>query len=462
MFFDKETYVNRRSELIKKIGSGIIVLPGNSESARNFKANTYFFVQDSSFLYYMGINLPDLVLVLNCETGESILFGNEVSLEHTIWIGPQEPLRSKAYNVGVYKVLSFDKLSDYIKDYLNITKIHFLPPYRISTTLLLSNLVGLSIREVSVNSSKELIDAVVSQREIKSSEEIDELEQAIGITKEMHVKVISKAKPGLKESDLVGALESSAISAGGRTAYPPIVSIQGQILHNINYTNELRRGQLLLGDFGGLSSSGYAGDITRTIPVSGKFSAKQKEIYQIVLDAQKRAIEMLEPNVLYRDVHLAACYKLAEGLKDLGLMKGDVKDAVATGAHALFFPHGLGHMIGLDVHDMESLGENNVGYDTEVLKSEQFGLKSLRLGKRLKEGFTITVEPGIYFIPELFHEWKSNNVECAPFLNFPTIESYLDFGGVRIEDEYVITRSGSNLIGEYIPKEISEIEQIMN
>lgn len=461
MFFNKETYTSRRLELIKKTGKGIIILPGNGECARNFKANTYFFVQDSSFLYYTGINLPDLILVLNCETGESILFGNEASFDHKIWMGHQESLKDKAIKIGIISVLEVNKLFDYIKNYSVKSNIHYLPTYRSSTTIFLSQLLDKSINEINAKISIDLINAVVSQREIKCVLEIQELEKALDITREIHLKVMSITKAGKKESNLVGAIENTITTQGSYTAYPPIVTVQGQILHNFNYTNELKKGQLLLGDFGACSHSGYAGDITRTIPVSGKFTVKQKEIYQIVLDAQNKAVELLKPNVLFKDVHLASCMTIVDGLKNIGLMKGDTEEAVAAGAHALFFPHGLGHMIGLDVHDMESLGENYVGYDDEVSKSDQFGLKSLRLGKRLKQGFTVTIEPGMYFIPELINDWKSNNKKCAPFFNFDKIESYLDFGGIRIEDEYVITEKGSEILGKYIPKKISEIEQIM-
>lgn len=462
MGLDKGIYINRRLELIKKVGKGIILLLGNVESARNFKANTYFFVQDSSFLYYTGLNLPHLVLVLNCDTGASILFGDEASLEHTIWMGTQESIKEKASNIGIDNVFEANRLPKFIKEHLNKSKIHYLPTYRSSTSIFLSNLLDKSLNEVNINTSLDLIKAVVSQREIKSTEEVQELEKALDITAEMHLKVITKTRVYQKEVDLLGTLESAAISANSRTAYPPIVSVKGQILHNFNYTNKLSRGQLLLGDFGGLSELGYAGDITRTIPVSGKFTTKQKEIYQIVLEAQKNAVKMLKPNMFYKDVHLSACCTIVEGLKELDLMKGDTQEAISAGAHALFFPHGLGHMIGLDVHDMEGLGENYVGYDDEISRSDQFGLKSLRLGKRLKEGFAITVEPGIYFIPELFLEWRSNNKKCASFLNFNKIETYLDFGGIRIEDEYLITEIGSNPLGKYIPKEVSELEQIMS
>jgi Xaa-Pro aminopeptidase len=459
MIFKKETYISRRIELLKKVGKGIIVLPGNTESPRNFKANTYFFVQDSSFLYYTGINEPNLVLVLNCDTGESIIFGDEASLEHNIWMGSKMTLQEVCKNVGINNVFALNKLFPYCS--LSSLKIHYLPPYRSETIIFLSKLLGTRLDTIEANISVDLIKAIVSQREIKSSEEIQELDKALNLTRKMHLEVMNNTKVGQKESNLVGILESISVSQGSRTAYPPIVSVQGQILHNFNYTNVLKEGELLLGDFGASSISGYAGDITRTIPTSGKFSNKQKEIYQIVLEAQKKAINMLKPDILFKDVHLASSISIVEGLKDLGLMRGNTEEAVQKGAHALFFPHGLGHMIGLDVHDMENLGENYVGYDDEVLKSAQFGLKSLRLGKKLKEGFVLTVEPGIYFIPELFYDWKQNNKQCAPFLNFDKIESYLDFGGIRVEDEYVISKNGNTLIGEYIPKEISELEEIM-
>ncbi|MGM5470169.1 aminopeptidase P family protein [Flavobacteriaceae bacterium LMO-SS05] len=461
MFFDKATYISRRLELIKKLGSGIIIIPGNAESARNFKANTYFFSQDSTFLYYTGINQPDLTLVLDCDSGTSLLFGDEATIDHTIWMGPQESLKDTALKVGISKVLGVKKLYSYIKDCGVKSNIHYLPIYQPSTLLFMSDLLGKSIKEIHLNVSVDLIQAVISQREIKSASEIQELEKALDVTRTMHLKVMNSIKVGQKESNLLGTVESSAIKDGVRTAYQPIVSVQGQILHNFNYTNTLKKGQLLLGDFGGQSLSGYAGDITRTLPTSGKFTTKQKEVYQIVLEAQHQAIQMLKPEVFFKDAHFTACCAIVDGLKEIGLMKGDTQEAVKSGAHALVFPHGLGHMIGLDVHDMESLGENYVGYDHEVSKSDQFGLKSLRLGKRLKQGFTITVEPGIYFNPELFYYWKSNNKHHEAFLNFNKIESYLDFGGIRIEDEYTVTEYGSELIGHYIPKKVSELEQII-
>lgn len=299
-------------------------------------------------------------------------------------MGHQESLKDKAIKIGIISVLEVNKLFDYIKNYSVKSNIHYLPTYRSSTSIFLSQLLDKSINEINAKISIDLINAVVSQREIKCVLEIQELEKALDITREIHLKVMSITKAGKKESNLVGAIENTITTQGSYTAYPPIVTVQGQILHNFNYTNELKKGQLLLGDFGACSHSGYAGDITRTIPVSGKFTVKQKEIYQIVLDAQNKAVELLKPNVLFKDVHLASCMTIVDGLKNIGLMKGDTEEAVAAGAHALFFPHGLGHMIGLDVHDMESLGENYVGYDDEVSKSDQFGLKSLRLGKRLK------------------------------------------------------------------------------
>ncbi|WP_335965464.1 M24 family metallopeptidase [Galbibacter sp. PAP.153] len=326
----------------------------------------------------------------------------------------------------------------------------------------MSTLLGVDVNGVPSGMSPELVHAIVSQREIKSSDEVDGLEEALGTTKKMHENVMRQAAPGKTETYLMGLVEQTALSKGARTAYSPIVSVRGEILHNFNYGNTLREGQLLLGDFGALMPSGYTGDITRTIPTSGTFSTQQKEVYQIVLNAQERAVQMLQPGTLFKAVHLAACTEIVEGLTNLGLMRGNAEAAVEAGAHTLFYPHGLGHMIGLDVHDMENLGEEYVGYDTTVKKSKEFGLKSLRLGKSLKQGFVVTIEPGIYFIPELFHHWKSTNHPCSEFLNYDKISSYLDFGGIRIEDEYLVHEDGGRLLGAPIPKQVQEVEDIMS
>lgn len=460
MAFNVDTYRARRQGLIKKVGKGFILLPGNSDSPRNFEHNPYFFTQDSTFLYYTGISTPDLLLLLDCESGDSVLFGNEASLDHKIWMGPSESLVEKGERCGLSKIYPLKELSDWGGQFSK-RKVHYLPPYRSDQTMLLATILGAKIGSIVSGTSIELIKAVISQREIKSTEEIHQMVEAVEMTKKMHVNVMKSTVLGKTERYLMSLVEQTALSEGGRAAYSPIVSVRGEILHNLNYNNKLKEGQLLLGDFGAMIDSGYAGDITRTIPASGKFSNKQKEIYQIVLNAQEKAVQMLMPGISFKEVHLAACAEIVNGLKDLGLMKGNTADAVATGAHALFFPHGLGHMIGLDVHDMENLGEENVGYDADLKKSKEFGLKSLRLGKNLREGFVITVEPGIYFIPELYHYWKSSNHTCSEFLNYDKISDYLDFGGVRIEDEYVIKTEGSQLLGNAIPKTIDEVETVM-
>ena len=457
--FNKEIYISRREALAKQVCEGIIIMPGNGELPRNFKANTYFFVQDSNFLYYAGIDDANLVLVIDCISGKSILFGNEITFEETIWMGKELSLSAKGEKVGIDEVQSISKLEDYVRRLKK--KIHFLPTYRTDTTLLLSELLQIPFKNVDSLASDKLIKSIISQREIKDEFEIKEMEVAHSWTRKMHLSVMKYAQAEISEFELVGTIKGIAVKEGGRAAYPPILTVQGQVLHNFKHRNKLRNGQLLLGDFGAESTSHYSADITRTIPVSGQFDTKQKQIYQIVLDAQRQGIEMLKEGVLFIDIHLSSCLAIANGLKDLGLMKGDMNEAVSKGVHALFFPHGLGHMIGLDVHDMESLGEVLVGYDDEITKQHQFGLKSLRLGKRMKKGFVVTIEPGIYFIPELIEEWKSSRADMHAFLNFNEIMKYVDFGGIRIEDECVITENGNEILGAPLPKTIEDIESTM-
>jgi Xaa-Pro aminopeptidase len=294
---------------------------------------------------------------------------------------------------------------------------------------------------------------------IKELAEIDEITKAINISGDMHVAAMRQTREGMKESDIVALITQIAIANGNGLSYNPIVTINGQILHNHASHNELKGGQLLLGDFGAEVASGYAGDITRTIPVSKQFDARQKEIYQIVLQALDQSIAQIKEGIFYRDVHLHAARIIAVGLGELGLMKGDPDAAVAAGAHALFFPHGLGHLLGLNVHDMEDLGENLVGYDEKVQRSSQFGLSSLRYGKALEAGMVLTVEPGIYFIPELIQLWKSEK-RHTEFVNYPALEAYLDFGGIRLEDNVLVHPTGSQILGNPIPKEIDIVEML--
>lgn len=455
--FKKETYITRRSTLLKNVESGLILILGNLNSPRNFLDNYYHFRQDSSMLYYTGLDLPGLSLLMDIDSGEVFLGGDELTINDIVWTGPQATLKSLAERVGIDRVISTEKAASLITDSYENRSIHFLPPYRGENMVLLSKLLSKDISEISGMASDSLVDAVIRQRSIKSNEEILQIEEALEITREMHLQVMYNIRPGLKESDMYTKLMEVAHRHDVQPAYTPIVTINGQTLHNHSYHNVMKPGDLLLCDFGAESSMFYAGDITRTFPVSGSFTSRQKEIYQLVLNAELSAIGDIKAGVEYLEIHRAASLLMAQGLKDLGLMKGDLDEAVALGAHALFFPHGLGHMLGLDVHDMEDLGENKVGYGQGTQRSTLFGYRSLRLGRQLDEGFVLTVEPGIYFIPELIDMWQQEKKHEA-FINYEAVQTYRDFGGLRIEDNVLVKAEGSQVLGPPIPKEIKEVE----
>ncbi len=459
--FDKEVYIRRREKLREILEEGIVLLLGNDESPMNYPANPYHFRQDSNFLYFFGLDEPGLAGVIDLEEEDSdILFGDDLDVEDIIWMGYFPPLKEKAEKVGVKKTFPSAKLSDYLREALSKgRRIHFLPPYRGEHLLKLAHLLGIRPEAVKYWVSVDLIRAVVELRSFKEPEEIQQMDMAANITAEMHLRAMKNARAGMYERELAGEIEGLAISLGGYISFPVILTVHGEILHNHYHENMLREGQLLLVDAGAESPLHYAGDMTRTFPVSARFTTKQREIYEVVLSAQKKAIENIKPGVYYRDVHLLAAKTIAEGLKALGLMKGDVEEAVAAGAHALFFPHGLGHMIGLDVHDMEGLGEDYVGYDETVKRSDQFGLAYLRLAKKLQEGFTLTVEPGIYFIPALIEKWRSEG-KHRDFINYDKLEEYLDFGGIRIEDSVAVTEEGCRILGKPVPKEPEEVEAL--
>ncbi len=455
--FKRETYIARRNTLLRKMDSGLVLILGNSNSPRNFLDNYYHFRQDSSMLYYTGLDLPGLALLLDVDSGEVFLAGNELTINDIVWTGPQPTLKSLAERVGIGKIISTEKVASLITTSSKDRPIHFLPPYRGENTILLSKLLDKDVTEITGMASDSLVDAVISQRSIKSDEEILQLEEALEITREMHLQVMYSIKPGLKESDMYTKLMEVAHRHDVQPAYTPIVTINGQTLHNHSYHNVMKPGDLLLGDFGAESSMFYAGDITRTFPVSGSFTSQQKEIYQLVLNAENNAINAIKPGVEYLDIHRAAAFSMAQGLKDLGLMKGDLAEAVELGAHALFFPHGLGHMLGLDVHDMEDLGEDKVGYGPGTQRNTLFGYRSLRLGRRLEEGFVLTVEPGLYFIPELIDMWQQEK-KYEAFINYEAVRTYRDFGGIRIEDNVLVKGEGSQVLGPAIPKEIKDVE----
>jgi Xaa-Pro aminopeptidase len=460
--FPKEVYLKRRERLRELVGDGLILIPGNDESAMNYRANTYHYRQDSSFLYFFGINRPGFCGTCDVGSGVDTLYGNDIEIDDIIWMGEQPTVKSLASEVAVGFTGTLEALGKALKSAIQAgRKIHILPPYRGDQVLSTAALLGVDCKKVQEFVSEELIHAVVKLRAVKDPYEIAEIEKAIEVAGAMHTTAMKMAFPGNFERELSGTIEGIALSHGGPVSFPVILSMDGQTLHNHDHSNELVKGRLVVCDAGAETPLCYASDITRTFPVGGRFSAKQKEIYNIVLSANTRTIEASVPGVTYREVHLMAAKIIAGGLKELGIMKGDMEEAVAAGAHALFFPHGLGHMMGLDVHDMEGLGENNVGYTRTLKRSDQFGLAYLRMGRELEPGFVITNEPGCYFIPALVAQWKREK-KFEQFINYTAVESYLGFGGVRIEDDVLVTRTGSRVLGTPIPKTVEEVEQTMN
>jgi Xaa-Pro aminopeptidase len=459
--FDKKIYTDRRNRLKKQLKSGLILLPGNEEPAMNYTANTYSFRQDSSFLYFFGVDQADLFGVIDIDNDEDIIYGNEFDIYDIIWMGQQTTIRNKALKAGIRKTAPTEKLSVKINDAIRRgAEIHYLPQYRYKIINWMSELLGIKPGAINNYTSPKLIEAVVAQRSKKIKEEVKEIEYALDIAYQMQTTAMKMAAPGMIEQEIAGAIEGIASSMGPGVSFPPIVSIHGEILHNHHHTNKMKKGDLMVNDSGAESYLHYASDITRTFPVDGKFTGKQKEIYEIVLKAQLDSIKAIKPGRKFRDVHLLAARTITTGLKDLGLIKGNVDEAVKAGAHAMFFPHGLGHMLGLDVHDMEGLGENYVGYNKKVKRSEQFGLAYVRLAKELEPGYVLTVEPGIYFMPELIELWKSSN-KFRQFINYNKVDAYRGFGGIRIEDNVLVTNNGCRVLGKQpIPKTINEVERM--
>ena len=460
--FEKNIYIGRRNALKNKGLTGIALLVGNVDAPMNYLDNTYHFRQDSSFLYFFGLDFPGLVGVIDFDSGEDYIFGNDVDIEDIIWMGVQVPLRENAAKVGVTATAPFNKVFDFVKEaQRGGRKVHFLPPYRAENKLLLGQLLSLPALSVNEHASFELVKTVISLREIKEAVEIAEIEKACATGYEMHVMAMKMAHAGTWEQKIAGTIEGIAIAGGNMASFPIILSQHGETLHNHDHSLILEEGKLLVVDAGAESVMHYASDFTRTTPVGGKFTQKQREIYEIVLAANNTATSLIKPSVTYLSVHLAASEVLASGLKELGLMKGDVKEAVKNGAHALFMPHGLGHMMGLDVHDMEDLGQIHVGYDDEIRPVDQFGTAYLRLGKRLKPGFVITNEPGCYFIPALIDKWQTEGIN-KDFINFDKVNEYRDFGGIRLEDDILVTETGSKILGTRIPITPEEVEATVN
>jgi len=456
--FEKEVYIRRRQKLKSLVNNGIALFIGNVESPMNYPENTYHWRQDSDFLYFFGIDLPGLAGLIDFSSGDEIIFGDDYTVDDIVWMGPQPSIAELASGVGVRMINPMAKLTDIVQNAIGTGReIHFLPPYRAETKMTLGAILKENPCQMRTRASEMLIKAVVSLRSIKEDVEIAEIEKASDISCEMQTTAMRMCKPGMTEREIYGVLQGIAFSNGAGPAFPIILSINGQTLHNHVHINMLKQGRMMVTDCGAESEMHYSADLTRTTPVGGKFSQRQKEIYEIVLKANTEAINMAGPGISNRDLHLNACKIVASGLKDLGFMKGDIDEAVAAGAHALFMPHGLGHMMGLDVHDMEALGENYVGYSDQVKRSTQFGLRSLRFALPYKPGHVFTVEPGIYFIPELVAKWKGEGLN-KEFINYEKVETYLDFGGIRIEDDVLITRNGSRILGKTAPKTVAEVE----
>ena len=454
--FPQKTYIDRRNTLKEKIGSGIILLFGNEESPMNYKDNTYHFRQDSTFLYYFGISRPGLIGIIDIDNNREIIFGNEYTIDDLVWRGTQTTIVKQAVSCGVTNVHPSNKL----KTILTSTKnhIHFLPLYRPENKIKLQELINIQPNEVATKYSINLVKAVVNQREFKTEEEINQINKAVDVSVDMHLAGIKFARAGMTEAQVTAEIHKVAIAAGGNISFPIIATKNGQTLHNTYHGNTLQEGDLFLIDAGYENQMSYAGDLSSTIPISKKFTSVQKEIYQLTLEAHSASINSLGLDIPYKNAHIAACTTIFDGLKTMGLTKGNTINAVETGAHALFFPCGTGHMMGLDIHDMEDLGEIWVGYNG-LEKSTQFGLKSLRLAKPLQAGHVFTIEPGIYFIPELIDLWHSQN-KFNEFINWDKVNTYRNFGGIRNEENFLMTKNGAKLLGKPKPKTIEEIEAI--
>ena len=462
--FDTATYIRRRNELKKLVKEGIIILFGNNESPANFPNNGYYpFRQDSSFLYYFGLQRDGLVGIIDIDNDKDILVGNDIDIEDIGWYGSVESMTEMMQRCGAQETLPMKALKTICNEALSKhRKIHFLPPYRHDIKIQVFDLLGVHPIQQKEAASMELIKAVVKMRSVKEQQEIEELERAAVIGYMMHTTAMRLTKPGVTEKFVSGQVDGIAHSYGAMVSFPTIYTQHGEILHGAPSMNKLEEGRLVLCDAGGETLNNYCSDNTRTMPVNGKFTQRQLEIYSIVEACHDYTLELAKPGVKYADVHFAVCRLMFDRLKELGLAKGNTEEAVGAGAHAMFLPHGLGHMMGMDVHDMENLDQINVGFDEETRPNlEQFGTNCLRMGRRLEEGFVVTDEPGIYFIPALIDEWKAKK-HCAEFLNFDKLETYKDFGGIRIEDDVLITKDGCRFIGkDRIPYHPKDVEAFM-
>jgi Xaa-Pro aminopeptidase len=459
--FSPETYTARRATLASRFDSGLLLFPGNAESPANFADNCFTFRQDSTFLYFFGLDQPDLTALIDVDAGTTTIYGRELTMDDIIWMGDLPTLAERAVEVGVARTQPPKDLADAIAKARSAGRpVHYLPPYRAATVLALADLMGVSPSEAREGFSVDLIKAVVAQRNYKSPEEVAEIEKAIAISVSMHEAAMRMARPGVTEQQIAGRVEGLALELGGRTSFPVIATVKGQTLHQHAHPNTLSAGDLFLLDSGAETLTGYAGDLTSTFPVSPNLDDRQKTIYDLVLSAYEASVEALAPGVTNRDIHFTACRVLIEGMKSLGVMKGDTEEALAAGAAGMIMPHGIGHMMGMDVHDMENLGEQYVGYTGEP-RSTQLGLKSLRLVRALEPGFVLTIEPGVYFIPQLMDRWRSEG-HLTQFIDYDELDKWRGFGGVRNEEDYLITADGARRLGPRKPQTPEEIASVRN
>lgn len=464
--FNKETYINRRNVLKQNIKKGIIVFCGNNCSPSNYPNNSYKYRQDSSFLYYFGQQREGLIGIIDIDNDEEYLLGDDIDINDIIWTGYIPSINDLAMEVGVKKSAPLCKFKNIIQNRLPIstinTTIHFLPQYRFDIMIFLGDTFNIHPLKINDFASKELIKEVIAMRAVKSDEEIDEIERAIDIGYEMHTTAMKLCKPGITERYIAGKLAGIAASRGCKESFQTILTTHGEIFHGTPSDTPLQKGRLMLCDAGAETIHNYCSDNTRVTPISGIFTSCQKDIYSIVESCHDLVIEKSKPEIKWLDMHLSVCRHMVDGLKGIGLMKGNTEDAVNAGAHALFFQHGLGHMLGMDVHDMEGLGQEYVGFDENVKPSTQFGTENLRCGRKIKKGWVLTDEPGIYFIPILIDKWKEEN-RHKEFICYDKIEKYRNFGGIRIEDDILITDNSCRILGKkIIPYHINDIENYIN
>ncbi len=462
--FSKDVYIRRRRTLLAKMKeagqTGLILFVGNAEAPAQYKDNCYKWRQDSSWLYFMGLDEPLMAAILDIDSGSETLFADDVEIDDIIWMGPQPSVRSKADAVGIAHTAPYGALGQAIAlARKSARKIHFLPPSRYYNTLKLMELLG--CQQTGKEASEALVKAVISMRLIKEDIEIEAIDAACALGYEMHSVARDSIATGLVEQEIVGKMEGVALAGGWGVSFPTILTQHGETLHNHGHAAVIEPGKLMVIDAGVESNEHYASDFTRTYPTSGKFTAKQREIYQLVYDCNELAFSLTRPGITYREVHLATARKMLEGLQALGIVKGDLDEMVAEGIAGLFQPHGLGHNMGLDVHDMEDLGENLVGYDPDQTRATQLGLRSLRMARRLVPGHVITDEPGIYFIPALIEKFKKEGLG-KDFVNYAKLEGYYDFGGIRIEDDVLVTADGARRLGpRRLPASPDEVEAAM-